>query len=96
MSTYQAASGAGQEGMDELFNGAKQVWVCVFASLSRSLSHSLSVCPSHTLSRILSLSLSRILSLSLSLSLPVCLIPLFSFSLSLTHTLRRALPRSLR
>ena len=23
MSTYQAASGAGQEGMDELFNGAK-------------------------------------------------------------------------
>jgi len=25
MSTYQAASGAGQEGMDELFNGAKQV-----------------------------------------------------------------------
>jgi aspartate-semialdehyde dehydrogenase len=25
MSTYQAASGAGQEGMDELFDGAKKV-----------------------------------------------------------------------
>ena len=37
MSTYQAASGAGKEGMDELFNGAKEVRVSPSSLLLSSL-----------------------------------------------------------